>query len=82
MGLAAIIPDDSIAKLDLVANQKVDSHGWIQKFETKPVKVDAKLTAEVMFYPLVTVNMNLILFPGTFYPFHTLLVRGVVFNIF
>lgn len=64
VGAAAIVPDNSIAKLDLVADHIVDSQGWIPRFETKPVNVDTKLTAEMTFFPLLSVNMSLILFPN------------------
>jgi hypothetical protein len=58
-GITARIPEDSIAKVDLFAQKKVDVHGWIPEFETKPLEIAAEITASGEVYTKLAVAVSL-----------------------
>lgn len=58
-GVTAKIPEDSIAKVDLFAQQKLDVHGWVPTFETKPLELQAEISASGFFYTKVAVAVSL-----------------------
>jgi hypothetical protein len=44
-GVAAIIPDDSIAKVDVFGKSKVDVCGWVPRVETKPLEFNGDISS-------------------------------------
>lgn len=58
-GITATIPDDSIAMVDLFAKKKLDVHGWIPEFETKPLEIQAEITASGEVYTKLEVAVTL-----------------------
>ncbi|KAF1810764.1 hypothetical protein P152DRAFT_515569 [Eremomyces bilateralis CBS 781.70] len=65
-GIAAKIPDDSLAKVDLFGKKKLDVHGWIPTFEIQPLQLQAELTATGSLWTKVAVAVSLeVLVPDT-----------------
>jgi hypothetical protein len=58
-GITARIPEDSIAKVDLFAQKKIDVHGWVPEFETKPLEIAAEITASGEVYTKLAVAVSL-----------------------
>lgn len=58
-GVAAKIPDDSLAKVDLFGKKKLDVHGWIPTFETKPLEIQAEITAGASLYTKLAVAVSI-----------------------
>lgn len=59
-GMSASIPDDSIAKVDVFAKDKVDIHGWTPQFEVQPPKFEsAGITAKGSIYGKLAVAVSL-----------------------
>ncbi|KAF2686047.1 hypothetical protein K458DRAFT_402587 [Lentithecium fluviatile CBS 122367] len=58
-GVAAVIPDDSLARVDLFGKKSLDIHGWIPTFETQPLQLQAELSATGSLYTKVAVAVSL-----------------------
>ena len=61
-GVAAIIPDDSFAKVDIFGQRKLDVRGWIPKVEKKPLTFDAQISASGSFYTKLAVAASIEVF--------------------
>ncbi|KAH7397150.1 hypothetical protein BKA66DRAFT_566287 [Pyrenochaeta sp. MPI-SDFR-AT-0127] len=64
-GVSAVIPDDSIAKVDVFGNKKVDVRGWIPTFETKPLTIEAQISASGTLYTKLAVAASIEVFDET-----------------
>lgn len=58
-GISAVIPDSSIAKVDLAAKKPVQISGWLPQIRTQPVEIQAQIDAEVHLYTEIAVAVTL-----------------------
>ncbi|KAK6534800.1 hypothetical protein TWF281_006100 [Arthrobotrys megalospora] len=59
-GIIARIPSDSTAAVNFVSKRIGTIHGWLPKFEVKPLKIDAAVSAEVLVHPIITASASLL----------------------
>ena len=65
-----MVPDDSVARVDLLAKKKVDIHGWIPTLETKPLSIEAQISAKGSLFTGIAVAASIEIFGG--FTFHSL----------
>ncbi|KGQ02180.1 hypothetical protein PAAG_11136 [Paracoccidioides lutzii Pb01] len=58
-GIVARIPDSSIAKVDLLAEDKVQISGWTPTIETQPLEIQAQIDAQARLYTEITLSVSL-----------------------
>jgi hypothetical protein len=61
-GVAAVIPDDSIAKVDVFGEDTVEVRGWVPEFETKPLEFDGEISAGGKLYTKLAVAVSIEVF--------------------
>ena len=58
-GVAIMVPDDSLAKVDVLAEDSLDFHGWVPTVQTRPLTLEAEISASAQIYTKVTVGVGL-----------------------
>ncbi|KAL2193009.1 hypothetical protein P885DRAFT_46258 [Corynascus similis CBS 632.67] len=58
-GVAIMVPDDSLAKVDVLAEDSLDFHGWVPTVQTRPLTLEAEISASAQLYTKVTVGVGL-----------------------
>lgn len=58
-GIVAKIPNDAIAKLDLLADDSVQVSGWMPEIETQPLEIEAQVDAQADLYTEIALSVSL-----------------------
>ena len=61
-GIVAKIPNDAIAKLDILADDSVEVSGWMPEIETQPLEIEAQVDAQASLYTEIALSLSLTVF--------------------